>query len=469
MALACDVCFSYFDLARHRPKSLPCGHTICSVCALHPALGRKCPTCRKDLETDAGDLPDNILAIRMMEGAEGAAPHDARVRQVQQLQRGVEVGRQVVQQLRRLVPVAVEALNNQLASSVAQLRQMEQALERLQLAGEESVSLDPRTAQQLQGAAYQEDSLRLLSSKSSKVSVVAEEGEATWRASVQLGSFDQVVRLVLLQLLSDGQLHKVDPYVGPPKLSVFSIDDKDVDREGLFLNVNNILQDRRRWRNTRILKNFRGGCAEDLLQAMTPYLNLEEIELHTLEPAVLVQVENLTSLKKLIVCCQPGLEGYPDLPLQLEELSITHPTENQLYCLQRMSKLRSLEVRHYWHGQDVSFPPSPSRALLWLGVAFNKDRKSTMLSLINSHAASLQELQVRCSYEHGCTYFPHLGRELAGCRLRALRRLVLERPLLGALDKCPETDACRLQLQTIRRSLPETVDVLCMHCDKSAL
>lgn len=47
MELECDICFIRLDVNNHRPKSLPCGHTICKECVENPALGKKCPSCRK--------------------------------------------------------------------------------------------------------------------------------------------------------------------------------------------------------------------------------------------------------------------------------------------------------------------------------------------------------------------------------------------------------------------------------------
>ncbi|CAL4084599.1 unnamed protein product [Meganyctiphanes norvegica] len=44
----CIVCFSRFDGEEHRPRALPCGHTICTDCLEKAikALAKKCPKCR---------------------------------------------------------------------------------------------------------------------------------------------------------------------------------------------------------------------------------------------------------------------------------------------------------------------------------------------------------------------------------------------------------------------------------------
>lgn len=47
----CPVCFSEFDSCLHPPSILPCGHTFCWPCLLHPSLATSgrihCPLCRK--------------------------------------------------------------------------------------------------------------------------------------------------------------------------------------------------------------------------------------------------------------------------------------------------------------------------------------------------------------------------------------------------------------------------------------
>ncbi|XP_052125239.1 E3 ubiquitin-protein ligase TRIM32-like [Frankliniella occidentalis] len=198
MGPQCDICFLDFDVDRHRPKVLPCGHTICKECVENPGLGRKCPTCRKDLATDPGELIDNIYLLQMIE-SDGAPPckrcKTAETR-MQQLQRGADAGRQVVQQLRQVLPLAVEALTRQLDTSVAQLRRVELALQR-EAAGAEA-------EEQLQVAAGLEDSLRVLTTE---CSVVADRDGATWRTPAQLGVVGDIVRALLLQL--QGQEEKL--------------------------------------------------------------------------------------------------------------------------------------------------------------------------------------------------------------------------------------------------------------------
>ncbi|KAE8742342.1 hypothetical protein FOCC_FOCC012142 [Frankliniella occidentalis] len=71
MNLKCDSCLLKFDLDSHRPKSLPCGHTICKECVENPALGTKCPTCKKAFEKRRPqNLPDTAIVVRLLEDEE---------------------------------------------------------------------------------------------------------------------------------------------------------------------------------------------------------------------------------------------------------------------------------------------------------------------------------------------------------------------------------------------------------------
>ncbi|XP_052119613.1 uncharacterized protein LOC113202351 [Frankliniella occidentalis] len=476
MELQCDICFNQFDLDQHRPKSLPCGHTVCGECVQNPALGKKCPTCRKDLAADPTDLPDTILAIRMIEN-DGAPPRKkpkTEETEVRQLRRGVEAGRKVVEVLRLVVPKAVEALNRQLDSSVAQLRQLEEALELQVQRGPAGGEVSDPVAEQLQLAVQLEDSLRLLTAN--KCSVVAEEEDgAAWRSSAPLGGFSDILRLLLLQLRADGQLEKVDGaafpdtsgvFVGPPIISVLETDEEDF--EDGDLKVNDILLDRPRWRNTRSLKCSHGDGLEELLRVLAA--QLEELKIKgecNVQP--MVEVERMTSLKRLSVkCVNDKSLDYPDLPLQLEELAVQNPKENQLRCVERMSRLRSLQV-HDYYGPNLTFAPSQHGALRWLCVALNTGHKDTMMSLIRAYASSVQHLCIYCSVSDSrkrSFYYPDLGGDLAACGLRALLQLVLVRP---KSDPCSEQVArCLLQCQAIRRSLPAHVQVVCRKCNVPA-
>lgn len=295
------------------------------------------------MAADPGDLPDNIFAIRLMED-EGEPPCKVPRREdemkVQQLQRAVEAGRKAVSILQQVVPVAVGALQQHLNSSVAELRQMEEALGQLQRG---VAARDVNTMPDLDSV---EESLRLLTTN--KCTVVAEKGTTTWRSSVQLGRFDDVLRLLLLQLRAEGKLLKVEaaaapaaPYVGPPGLSVLTISRADL-REG-HLKVNDILRSGQRWKHVRSLKKLKGNGAERLLRVVGP--QLEDLEVSDeVGPNFMAEVKEMKSLRRLVVTSDPQLWDYPELPLHLEELSIGYPSIDQLRCVPRMNRLRSLTV-----------------------------------------------------------------------------------------------------------------------------
>ncbi|XP_026282658.2 uncharacterized protein LOC113209389 isoform X2 [Frankliniella occidentalis] len=240
MDLKCDICFLKFDLDAHRPKNLPCGHTICKECVENPSLGKKCPTCRKAFKIRRlEDLPDSFITIRHLENEDVPPRKKPRTEdpELQQLQRGADAGRKVVEMLRLVVPLAVESLNRQLESSVAQLGQVEEALERRvqrEAAGDVGTPSDA-VEEPLQLAEQLEASHRLLTS--TKCTVAAEEeGGCAWTASVQPGGCGDILRVLLLRLRADGQLGKVDDaiavpdgpaaaHVGPPLISVLTIND----------------------------------------------------------------------------------------------------------------------------------------------------------------------------------------------------------------------------------------------------
>ncbi|XP_026282685.1 uncharacterized protein LOC113209412 [Frankliniella occidentalis] len=475
----CCICFLNYDMDNYRPKCLPCGHTICQDCVLNPALERKCPTCKKDVTCDPSDLPDNFLVIQMMEDEDSQSCKNSRTEDpvLEQLQRGADAGRKVVEMLRLVVPQAVEVLNRQLESSFAQLGQVEKALERRvqrEAAGDVGTPSDA-VEEPLQLAEQLEASHRLLTS--TKCTVTAEEeGGSSWTASVQPGGCGDMLRVLLLQLRADGQLGEVDDdatvlatpasaYVGPPSFSALSISEHV---SGGRLNVNEILQTaEEQWDVPRSLLDLQGEGADDLLRVVGA--NIVELKISgDAEPKVMVEVEKLSALKYLEVACAEGRE-YPDLPLQLEELDICNITENQLRCVQRMPGLSSLQI-HSYHGPNMTLPPSQYGRLLWLGVTFDTDHKSTMLSLIRANASSLRELHVCCA---PCAetdteyYFPDLGQELAPLGLRVLRRLVLARP--EASWASHPFAKCVLQRRAVQSFFPKSVEVVCGFCHTPAL
>ncbi|XP_052125774.1 uncharacterized protein LOC113209394 [Frankliniella occidentalis] len=377
--------------------------------------------------------------------------------------------------LRLVVPQAVEVLNRQLEWSVAQLGEVEQALERRvqrEAAGDVGTTSDA-VEEPLQLAEQLEASHRLLTS--TKCTVAAEEeGGSSWTASVQPGGCGDILRVLLLRLRADGQLGEVDDaiavtdgpaaaHVGPPLINILTINDAHL-QDG-SLKVNDILRDvKKQWNTPRSLRHLRGDGSEDLLRVIGPHL--EELEIWgNVQPSVMEEVQKMSGLRRLEVECAHNVE-YPDLPLQLEELSLYSVTENQLRCVERMPRLRSLTINNYC-GPNLTVRTSQHDRLVWLGVAIDTDHKPTMLSIIRANASSLQELRVFCSYSPigywRNYYFPDLGQELAACGLRVLRRLVLLRHVKNGPCLRQAAD-CMLQQRTIRRFLPPSVEVVCGVC-----
>ncbi|CAL4170731.1 unnamed protein product [Meganyctiphanes norvegica] len=64
ISLECTICMECFDENKHRPRCLPCGHTICTACIDHSiGIGDKtCPNCRKPHKAQrASKLPVNFI------------------------------------------------------------------------------------------------------------------------------------------------------------------------------------------------------------------------------------------------------------------------------------------------------------------------------------------------------------------------------------------------------------------------
>ncbi|XP_052131727.1 uncharacterized protein LOC113205376 isoform X3 [Frankliniella occidentalis] len=305
MDLKCDICFFNFDLNAHRPKNLPCGHTICKECVENPALGKKCPTCRKAFRIRRfEDLPDSFLTIRLLEDEHAPLCKKLRTEdpELEQLQRGADAGRKVVEILRRVVPLAVESLNRQLESSVAQLGKVEEAVQRREQREPAGVlgTASDAVEEPLQLAQELEASHRLLTS--TKCTVTAEEeGGNAWTASVQPGGCGDILPVLLLQLRADGQLGKVDDtiaeprgpaaaYVGPPLISVLWINEKHLDNGRL--KVSDILRDiPKKWSMPRSMKYLTGDGSDDLLRVMGAHLE-ELVTSGDVQPCVMEELDS---------------------------------------------------------------------------------------------------------------------------------------------------------------------------------
>ncbi|CAL4140101.1 unnamed protein product, partial [Meganyctiphanes norvegica] len=76
--LECEICFVRFDYHVHRPRSLPCGHSLCSLCITDTLKAIQdtenvcllCPFCRTSCgphKTRVGQFPETFFILRMLE------------------------------------------------------------------------------------------------------------------------------------------------------------------------------------------------------------------------------------------------------------------------------------------------------------------------------------------------------------------------------------------------------------------
>lgn len=66
----CNVCFEAYDEKAHSPRTLRCGHTVCTPCldllVMRSVPDRNCPECRKPLKITASQhLPISYTVLRM--------------------------------------------------------------------------------------------------------------------------------------------------------------------------------------------------------------------------------------------------------------------------------------------------------------------------------------------------------------------------------------------------------------------
>ncbi|XP_034240384.1 uncharacterized protein LOC117644848 [Thrips palmi] len=71
--MECDICLEEFDLVERRPKTLPCGHSVCRHCS-HRMHKQVCPACRKEFSTPVLSLPDNYAVLELIEKKQRLSP-----------------------------------------------------------------------------------------------------------------------------------------------------------------------------------------------------------------------------------------------------------------------------------------------------------------------------------------------------------------------------------------------------------
>ncbi|XP_026278079.2 uncharacterized protein LOC113206287 [Frankliniella occidentalis] len=188
----------------------------------------------------------------------------------------------------------------------------------------------------------------------------------------------------------------------------------------------------------------------------------------------------------------PRLTNWPTWSLELlkvaaptlEKLRLDNPREEHLHVVHDMPRLRRLEMRvsrnesgsGTLRSNNLVLPALlPGRdGLRWLSV--DGLSRVTLQSLLRAHGQSLEELVLWMGTEaaglgRGWPYHcADLHVFVEQCGLRALRRLLLWRQLLGprAPNLYHDPDECRKQCTEVRRVLPG-VQVLCGKCDDAQL
>ncbi|KAK3920277.1 E3 ubiquitin-protein ligase TRIM32 [Frankliniella fusca] len=416
MPLPCDICFEHFDCKVHRPKVLPCGHTVCLKCVENPTLGRICPKCRKGFTTGPADLLDNMYVLSVMETVDQTAASPGKL---QQLQRGVDAAQHEV----RLLEQAIDALNDKLTSSRAQLLLMNLA-----------VRARAPTIGQLKLAAQLEDRHRLLTA--SKYDLLEEDKDGASRRF----SLEPDHHLACLMPVLQGAREE---------------DNKD-DKEDTEDELACCPLGPPSYSNDTPLLTF--GAHDKIT-----YQGQEEMRLSNVTPDDASIVRDMSRLKRLCITTYSAAGSnppWPDLPLQLEELYINGAHAAHLQCLKRMPRLRSLVVDGYVGAALTLDPPKPcSRCgVQWLGVRMKKDQYSTLLSLVRACAASLRVLEIKCGLKNLA-----LSKDLHASGLRFLRRLVLVR-----VHPAGDTKDCDRQRLAIQGGLPKVL-VVCSKCNEAFL
>jgi hypothetical protein len=63
---SCPICFENYDKELHRPKCLPCAHTICKDCLSRLPIPLTCPLDRSIINKTVVEIPDNYAMIDML-------------------------------------------------------------------------------------------------------------------------------------------------------------------------------------------------------------------------------------------------------------------------------------------------------------------------------------------------------------------------------------------------------------------
>ncbi|XP_034256330.1 uncharacterized protein LOC117654199 [Thrips palmi] len=462
--MECVVCLEPFDEGRHRPKALPCGHSLCAECVGKPELGRRCPEDRKAFFGLAHNLPDNITVLRMLTGA--SRSRSATATEASLLKSGKKI---------------LEHLDDGLLEFTSHAEEWRRLCDRVQEALQPEAASKwgtPRREKLSDAALLMQDADRLLSAVAScSVTVQGRDGATR---SAELRRQEYVSLLLRLQdsgrLLPAAQAQppgqtQAEPQVQQQEETGADPQEQEQNRpeaklpceesdpapgtftpaQCLDLKGKDGDEIARRRPLLQVLKLTGLDCRFDresnsLLCVVAR--RLRELQLECAGVRHMLLLRDVEELRKLDVSCVVD-DLFPALPASLEELRIQNCTERQLVSTQRMPRLRRLQVLWYLGPGNVDLrPPRAGHCgLQWLRVCVDKFFVATLFSLLRAHAATLKEVRlVVASVPGGDLFLGDLGRRLADCGFQALERVVLEREM-GAMAIEHDAASCSRQLE----------------------
>ncbi|XP_034236110.1 uncharacterized protein LOC117642251 isoform X2 [Thrips palmi] len=422
-----------------------------------------CRDCGKDATEECGDLGHTLWSQRKRRAGQA-------VPKLQRLQNAAASARQVVQALLD----ARDAVEAQLEAWRSRLRRVEETEKQLWAAAEQGGDLE---AFQLEGLEQLHEAAVLLADRSTLSLQVAQAGaDCKWKADLPLeAALRTAFNPLLLLLHQNGGLVRV--FHPDECLDVLELSQQ---QEHCQL-LNDVLQKP----GLSKVKKLSGlhcqmqpNWSKLLLQRVAPHVEWLRVVYARREH--LDVIRDMPALRYLQVLTSKVMsdDHAPELPLQLVDLTVVNVSKQHLLSVQRMPNLRKLALT--WHSRplDETFPPLPQghRGLQWLWVGLRP--LSTVLSLAEAHAATLQELRILCASEGDSEWhFKDLAEGLRQCGLVALRRVVLLRGVAPTFpnSKLPHTkDTCRKQKKSVWDKLllvatdesVKAVEVFCGECDK---
>ncbi|XP_034237901.1 uncharacterized protein LOC117643255 [Thrips palmi] len=499
--MECAICMEKLDTVDRRPKALPCGHTVCLNC-LKGAASLTCPHCRKVFPGPPEALPDNFFLLGLIEerchqdqrfwcrdcgqaATEDCVdlPHSVcslRKLRAEQAAAKLERLRSGASAARRLMQALVDtqqAVQAQLDELQARLHVVEEAERELRAAADKGRAVEAAEPAGL------EQLLEEASLLQAGWGLQLRKDGADWKGEQRLGGG---ARTLLCPLVLHLQREGGGAEVGGPQVTADEVafrrneclHVKDYCTREDHGHLDEVLHDPGLSEVKKVLGmdcERRPHWCKLLLERVAP--RVQRLWVRKANREHLLVIKDMPELRYLYVHnAKLGAEA-PDLPRQLQDLTVVNVRRQHLESVQRMAGLRKLALEWTHAPLDVAFPPLPAGhcGVQWLCVSLRP--LSTVTSLAKAHAATLQELRVLCASEGSTSWhFADLAEGLGGCGLTALRRVVLRRGEAPGFpdNKLPHREeSCRRQKQAIWASLLEAdgrpsrvVTVLCAECDK---